>query len=72
MLCNQCNTPLNADGKCPACLYDQAAALESRAASFGDFETAAKLFLSAGDYKDAATRAAACAARAEDCNREAI
>ncbi|MBE6757320.1 MAG: hypothetical protein E7552_02060 [Ruminococcaceae bacterium] len=72
MVCDKCNTPLNAAGKCPACTYAQAAALESRAASFGDFETAAKLFLSAGDYEDAAARAASCFARAEDCNREAI
>ncbi len=71
-LCNKCGAPLDAEGKCPACIYAQAAALESRAVSFGDFETAAKLFLSVGDFKDAAARAAVCTARAEDCNREAI
>lgn len=72
LLCNACGTPLDAEGKCPACVYAQAAALESRAASFGDFETAAKLFLSVSDHRDAAQRAAACTTRAEDCNREAI
>lgn len=59
-------------GKCPACAYKQATALKARAVSFGDYETAAKLFLSAGDYKDAAAQAAACQTAAEDCNREAI
>ncbi len=71
-LCNKCGAPLDAEGKCPACIYAQAAALESRAVSFGDFETAAKLFSGIGDYKDAAAHATSCAARAEECNREAI
>ncbi len=71
-LCNKCGAPLGADKKCPACIYAQAAALESRAASFGDFETAAKLFLSVGDFKDTAVRAADCTVKAENCNREAI
>lgn len=71
-VCNKCSAPLNNDGKCPTCIYAQAVALEGRAASFGDFETAAKLFSGLGEYEDAPARAAACAARAEDCNREAI
>jgi len=61
----------SAKGKCPACTYEQATALKARAASFGDFETASKLFLSVGDYKDAAEQAAQCQVAAEDCNREA-
>ncbi len=70
--CQTCGCSYDpAKGKCPACTYEQATALKARAASFGDFETASKLFLSVGEYKDAAAQAAQCQAAAEDCNREA-
>ncbi len=71
--CEKCGFPYDHSAKkCPACTYEQATALKARAASFGDYETAAKLFLSAGDYKDAAAQAMLCQTAAEDCNREAI
>ncbi len=70
--CEKCGFPYDPSaGKCPACTYEQATALKARAKAFGDYETAAKLFLSAGDYKDAAAQAAECQTAAEDCNREA-
>ncbi len=71
--CEKCGFPHEPSaGKCPACTYEQATALKARATSFGDYETAAKLFLSAGNYKDAAAQAMLCRTAAENCNREAI
>lgn len=71
--CETCGFSYDPDaGKCPACTYAQATTLKDRAASFGEYETAAKLFLSAGGYRDADAQAALCHAAAEDCNREAI
>ena len=55
-----------------AAIFAKAAALQESAASFGDWETAAKLFGSLGAYGGAADRAAFCRQKAEEAQKEAV
>lgn len=78
--CPYCGAPVSADGQTDrvtdpekqAEIYEKALSYCAKAASFGEWDTAAKLFASVSGYKDAQERAAQCRGKAEEARCEAV